>query len=30
LKHYELYGQAVPGDTSVEIWIADVKTRMGR
>ena len=30
LKHYELYGQAVPGDKSVEIWIADVKTRMGR
>lgn len=30
LTHYQLYGQAAPGDKNVDIWIADVKSRAGR
>lgn len=30
LKHYELYGRAKPDDKTVDIWIADLKTRLGR
>lgn len=30
LKHYQLYGQAMPSDKAVDIWIADLKTRLGR
>lgn len=30
LKNYQLYGEAVPNDKNVAIWISDVKTRAGR
>jgi len=30
LEHYELYVQAVPNDAEVAIWIADLRTRVGR
>lgn len=30
LEHYEAYMQAVVGDAEVEIWIADVRNRLGR
>lgn len=30
LEHYELYAQAVPGDETVAMWIADLHTRTGR
>lgn len=30
LKNYQLYQQAVPDDKAVEIWIADLQTRLKR
>jgi Flp pilus assembly protein TadD len=30
LAHYEAYGQAVPDDKEVAIWIADIRARAGR
>jgi Flp pilus assembly protein TadD len=30
LEHYELYHAAVPGDEKVEMWIADLRNRIGR
>jgi tetratricopeptide (TPR) repeat protein len=29
LEHYELYRVAVPGDEKVEMWIADLRNRIG-
>ena len=30
LKHYDTYSDAMPGDKTVKIWIADVKKRLAR
>jgi Flp pilus assembly protein TadD len=30
LEHYERYAQAVPGDETAAMWIADLRTRAGR
>lgn len=30
LKNYQLYSQAAPDDKMVQIWIADLQTRLGR
>jgi tetratricopeptide (TPR) repeat protein len=30
LEHYELYVQAVPDDEEVAMWVADLRTRVGR
>lgn len=30
LKNYRLYSQAVPDDKTVQVWIADLQTRLGR
>ena len=30
LEHYELYAEAVPGDESAAMWIADLRGRTGR
>jgi Tfp pilus assembly protein PilF len=29
LEHYEIYQASVPGDDSVELWIADLRNRLG-
>jgi tetratricopeptide (TPR) repeat protein len=30
LKHYEIYSQARPYDERVKLWVADLRTRLGR
>jgi Tfp pilus assembly protein PilF len=30
LEHYEIYSNAMPKDAQVTLWIADVRTRLGR
>ena len=30
LEHYTRYAAAVPGDDSAQIWIADLRNRMGK
>jgi len=30
LEHYEIYSEAKPGDKQVQVWIADLRARLGR
>jgi len=30
LEHYERYAEALPGDETVAMWIADIRNRLGR
>jgi hypothetical protein len=30
LEHYEIYSEAKPEDKQIKMWIADLRTRLGR